>query len=350
VTEHRRGFASDNNSGAHPDVLSAIAAANEGHVVAYGDDDYTAAAAERFREHFGEDARAFLVFNGTGANVAAIDALTEPQEGVICTDVAHMHVDECGAPERLAGAKLLTVPAQAGKLSVTDIRRWASWRGDEHRIQPRVVSITQATELGTVYTLDETRAIADTAHELDMYLHVDGARLANAAVALGQPLRALTTDAGVDAVSFGGTKNGLLVGDAVIFLRPELDQDFLFTRKQLGQLASKMRFLAVQFEALLEEDLWRSNASHANAMAARLAEAVAAIAGAEIAYPVDANGVFVTLPPGAIGRLRDALPAALPFYVWDESAGTIRLMCSWDTTEADVDGLVTAIQEAMAGS
>jgi threonine aldolase len=350
VTEHRRGFASDNNSGAHPDVLAAIAAANEGHVIAYGDDDYTAAAAERFREHFGGDARAFLVFNGTGANVAAIDALTDPHEGVICTDVAHMHVDECGAPERLAGAKLLTVPAQAGKLSVADISRWASWHGDEHRIQPRVVSITQATELGTVYTPEETRAIADAAHELDMYLHVDGARLANAAAALGQPLGALTADVGVDAVSFGGTKNGLLMGEAVVFLRPQLGQDFLFTRKQLGQLASKMRFLAVQFEALLEGDLWRSNASHANAMASRLAEAVSAIAGAEIAYPVDANGVFVTLPPGAIGRLRDALRVALPFYVWDESAGTIRLMCSWDTTEADVDDLVTAIQEAITGS
>jgi threonine aldolase len=350
VTEHRRGFASDNNSGAHPDVLAAITAANEGHVVAYGDDDYTAAAGERFREHFGEEARAFLVFNGTGANVAAVDALTDPHEGVICTDVAHLHTDECGAPERLAGTKLLTVPAEAGKLSVADVRRWESWRGDEHRVQARVVSITQATELGTVYTLEETRAIADAAHELDMYVHVDGARLANAAAALGQPLRGLTTDAGVDAVSFGGTKNGLLMGEAVVFLRPSLGRDFLFTRKQLGQLASKMRFLAVQFEALLKGDLWRSTASHANGMAARLAKGVSAIDGAEIEYPVEANGVFVTLPTPVIDRLRDALPAAMPFYVWDEVAGTIRLMCSWDTTEADVDDLVTAIQEAMASS
>jgi threonine aldolase len=348
VTEHRRGFASDNNSGAHPDVLAAIAAANEGHVVAYGDDDYTGAVAVRFREHFGDHARAFLVFNGTGANVAAIDALTEPHEGVICTDVAHMHVDECGAPERLAGTKLLTVRAEAGKLSVADVRRWESWRADEHRVQPRVVSLTQATELGTVYTLKETRAIADAAHELNMYLHVDGARLANAAAALGQPLRALTTDIGVDAVSFGGTKNGLLMGEAVVFLRPELGRDFLFTRKQLGQLASKMRFLAVQFEALLDGDLWHANASHANAMAARLADAVAAIDGAEIAYPVEANGVFVSLPAPAIERLRGALPAALPFYVWDEVAGTIRLMCSWDTTEEDVDGLAAALAASLS--
>ncbi len=348
MTEHRRGFASDNNSGAHPAVLAAIAAANEGHVVAYGDDDYTAAVGQRFREHFGDHARAFLVFNGTGANVAAIDALTRPHEGVICTDVAHMHVDECGAPERLTGTKLLTVRADGGKLSVADVRRWESCRGDEHRVQPRLVSITQASELGTVYTLDETRALADAAHELDMYLHVDGARLANAAAALGRPLRALTTDVGVDAVSFGGTKNGLLMGEAVVFLRPELGREFLFVRKQLGQLASKMRFLAVQFEALLEGDLWHANASHANTMAARLADAISAIDGAEIAYPVEANGVFVTLPAPAIERLREALPAALPFYVWEESAGTIRLMCSWDTTEEDVEGFAAALAAALS--
>jgi threonine aldolase len=348
LTAHPRGFASDNNSGAHPDVLAAIAQANDGHVPAYGDDDYTALARQRFRDHFGDQAEPFLVFNGTGANVAAIDALTEPHEGVICTEVAHMHVDECGAPERVAGAKLLTVPAEDGKLSVADVRRWESWRGDEHRAQPRVVSLTQATELGTVYTLDETRAIADAAHELEMHVHLDGARLANAAAALDEPLRALTTDAGVDVVSFGGTKNGLLMGDAVVFLRPELAESFLFTRKQLGQLASKMRFLAVQFDALLAGDLWRSNATHANAMARRLATAICAIDGAELAHPVEANGVFATLPQAAIERLRASLPAELPFYVWDEAAGTVRLMCSWDTTEEDVDGLAAALAAALS--
>jgi threonine aldolase len=214
-------------------------------------------------------------------------------------------------------------------------------------VQPRVVSITQATELGTVYTPEQTRAIATAAHELEMYLHIDGARLANAAVSLDLSLRALTTDVGVDALSFGGTKNGLVLGDAVVFLRPELAETFLFTRKQLGQLASKMRFLAAQFDALLEGDLWCANASHANAMARRLADAVAELRGAEIAYPVEANGVFVNLPAEAIARLRDALPASLPFYVWDEAAGTIRLMCSWDTTEEDVDGLVSALAEAL---
>jgi threonine aldolase len=343
---HPRGFASDNNSGAHPDVLAAIAEANEGHVVAYGDDDFTAATRDRFRKHFGEQAEPFLVFNGSGANVTAVDALTRPQEGVICTEVAHMHVDECGAPERLAGTKLLTVPTGDGKLTPDDVRRWEEGRGDEHRVQPRVVSITQATELGTVYTPEETRAIADAAHELGMHLHIDGARLANAAASMDMPLRALTTDLGVDVLSFGGTKNGLVLGDAVVFLRPELAETFLFTRKQLGQLASKMRFLAVQFDALLEGDLWSANASHANAMARRLADAVSKLDGARIAYPVEANGVFVTLPVDAIERLREALPASLPFYVWDEAAGTIRLMCSWDTSEDDVDGLVAALAEA----
>lgn len=344
---HPRGFASDNNSGAHPDVIAAIAAANDGHVVAYGDDDFTAATRERFRHHFGERAEPYLVFNGTGANLTAIDALTRPYEGVICTGVAHLHVDECGAPERAAGVKLLTVPTEDGKLSAADLRGWESRRGDEHQVQPRVVSITQATELGTVYTPDETRAIADAAHELEMYVHLDGARLANAAASLEKPLRALTTDLGIDVVSFGGTKNGLLAGEAVIFLRPELAETFRFTRKQLGQLASKMRFLAVQFDALLEGDLWRSNASHANAMARRLAGAISRIDGARIAHPVEANGVFVTLPAPAIDRLRDALPAALPFYLWDEAAGTIRLICSWDTTEEDVDGLASALARVM---
>jgi threonine aldolase len=348
VTANPRGFASDNNSGAHPEVLAAIAAANEGHVTAYGDDEYTALAQRRFREHFGEQAEAFPVFNGTGANVAAIDVLTEPHEGVICTDVAHLHLDECGAPERLAQAKLLTVAGADGKLSVGDVRRWESWRADEHRVQPRVVSITQATELGTVYTLDETRAIADAAHELEMHVHLDGARLANAAASLGEPLRALTTDAGVDVVSFGGTKNGLLIGDAVIFLRPELAESFVFTRKQLGQLASKMRFISAQFDALLAGDLWLRNASHANAMARRLAEAISAVDGAELAHPMEANGVFVTLPAPAIERLRASLPSELPFYVWDEARGTIRLMCSWDTTNEDVNGFAAALAAALS--
>jgi threonine aldolase len=345
-----RGFGSDNHAGAHPEVLEAIAAANEGHAASYGDDAWTARAEELFREHFGPDARAFCVFNGSGANVAAIDALTRPFEGVICADVAHMNTDECGAPERLAGAKLLTVPTEHGKLTSDDLRRWEQSRGDEHQVQPRLVSITQATELGTVYTLDETRAIAAAAHELGMLVHVDGARLANAAAALDAPLAALTTEAGVDAVSFGGTKNGLLLGDAVVFCRPELAADFAFTRKQLLQLASKMRFVSAQFEALLGGELWLRNARHANAMAARLAAAVEAVDGIEVSHPVEANAVFARLPRPAIERLLAELPGEHPFYVWDEAANEVRWMCAWDTTPEDVDEFAGAVAIALQAS
>jgi threonine aldolase len=347
VTEHPRGFASDNNSGAHPEIMAAIAAANEGHVVAYGDDDYTAVGRQRFLEHFGDQAEAFMVFNGTGANVLAIEALARPHEAVICPATAHLNVDECGAPERIAGVKLLGVETADGKLTPGLVADRITGVGDQHASQPRVVSIAEATELGTVYTPDEIGALAELAHRNEMYLHVDGARLANAAAALDLPLRALTTDAGVDVLSFGGTKNGLLLGDAIVFPRSELARDFLFIRKQSMQLASKMRFLAAQFDALLSGDLWHRNASHANAMARRLADAISGIDGVELAYPVEANGVFATLPAEAIARLRDALPAALPFYVWDESAGTIRLMCSWDTTEDDVDSLAAALAAAI---
>jgi threonine aldolase len=346
----RRGFASDNHAGVHPEVLEALAAANQGHAASYGADAWTARAEELFREHFGAEARAFCVFNGSGANVAAVDALTRPFEAVICTDVAHMHVDECGAPERLAGTKLLTVVHEHGKLGPDDVRSWEARRGDEHQAQPRVVSITQATELGTVYTLDETRAIAEAAHELGMLVHVDGARLANAAAALEAPLAALTTEAGVDAVSFGGTKNGLLVGEAVVFCRPELADDFAFTRKQMLQLASKMRFVSAQFSALLGGELWLRSARHANAMAARLAAAVGAIDGIEISHPVEANAVFARLPRSAIDRLLAERPGEHPFYVWNEEAHEVRWMCAWDTTPEDVDAFTAAVAAAVAAA
>jgi threonine aldolase len=350
LTIHPRGFASDNNSGAHPDVLAAIAQANDGHVVAYGDDDYTAAARRRFREHFGEQAEAFLVFNGTGANVLALQALARPHEAVICPETAHLNVDECGAPERIAGVKLLPAPTPDGKLTPELVAERLTRVGDQHASQPRVVSISESTELGTVYTVEETRALADFAHEQALLLHLDGARLANAACSLGVELRALTTDAGVDVLSFGGTKNGLMLGEAVVFPDPELAEAFDFLRKQSMQLASKMRFISAQLEALLRDDLWVRCASQANAMAARLAAALEPIDGVELAYPVQANAVFATLPRAAIELLRAALPGELPFYVWDEERGTVRLMCSWDTTEEDIDGLAAAISEAVSGS
>lgn len=345
-----RWFASDNHAGVHPEVLEAIGAASSGHAASYGADPWTARAEETLRRHFGSDARAFLMFNGTGANVAAVDALTRPFEAVICTDTAHMQVDECGAPERLAQTKLLTVPTEHGKLEPGDLARWEARRGDEHQAQPRVVSITQTTELGTVYTRDETRALADAAHELGMYLHVDGARLANAAAALDLSLAELTTEAGVDAVSFGGTKNGLLAGEAVVFTRAELAESFAYTRKQLGQLASKMRFFAAQFEALLSGDLWLRSAGNANAMAARLALAVEAIDGVEISHPVEANAVFARLDRAAIERLMAEQPGEHPFYVWDDARDEVRWMCSWDTTPADVDEFAAAIAAAQQGA
>ena len=350
MSEHPRDFASDNHAGAHPEVLEAIAAANTGHAGSYGSDPWTARAEEVFRKHFGADARAFCVFNGTGANVAAIDALTSPQEAVICTATAHMQTDECGAPERLTGTKLLLVETEHGKLAPDDLATWDAKRGDEHHVQPRLVSITQSSELGTVYTPDEIAAIAAAAHERGMYLHVDGSRLANAAASLGLPLAAITTDPGVDAVSFGGTKNGLVFGEAVVFLREALGTDFLFTRKQLSQLASKMRFVSAQFEALLSGDLWLRSAQHANAMAARLAEAVEGIDGVDVSHPVEANGVFATLPRAAIESLLSELPGEDPFYMWDDARGEVRWMCSWDTTEEDVDAFAKAIGDAVAAA
>lgn len=344
-----REFASDNHAGIHPEVLEAIAAANTGHAPSYGADAWTATAEDTIRRHFGDDARAFFVFNGTGANVAALDALTRPYEAVVCTETAHLHLDECGAPERLTGTKLLTVATEHGKLEPADLGRWESRRGDEHQAQPRVVSITQATELGTVYTAAQTRALADAAHELGMYLHVDGARLANAAAALDLSLAELTGEAGVDVVSFGGTKNGMLAGEAVIFCRSELAGSFAFTRKQLGQLASKMRFFAVQFEALLSGDLWLRSARNANAMAARLALAVEAVEEVEISHPVEANAVFARLPRAAIDRLLAELPGEHPFYIWDDARDEVRWMCSWDTTAEDVDSLAAKVATAVRG-
>jgi threonine aldolase len=351
VSDHPRGFASDNFSGAHPDVLAAIAAANDGHAPAYGDDPWTERARALFRHHFGDAAEAFPVFNGTAANVLALDAVSRPFEAVICAATAHLNVDECGASERIAGVKLLAVEGEHGKLTPELIAPLDKRRGDQHASQPRAISISQATELGTVYTPDEVRALADFAHDRHMLLHVDGARLANAAAALDAPLRALTTDAGVDALSFGGTKNGLLLGEAVVFLRPGLADRFAFVRKQGMQLASKMRFLSAQFEALLGDgDLWLRNASHANAMARRLRAAAERIDGVEIAHPVETNAVFVRLSHHAIERLRSELPGEIPFYIWDEDTGECRWMCSWDTTEEDVDTFAAAVEAAVAGA
>ncbi len=337
----QRGFASDNYAGAHPDVLAALAEVNVGHVTSYGADPTTADAVSRFRELLGEQVEVFFVFNGTGANVVGLQALLRTWESVVCARTAHIHIDECGAPERHLGSKLIDLETPDGKLTPDLVRSTHTGIGDEHRSQPRVVSITQSTEVGTVYSPDEIRDLADTAHSLDMYLHMDGARISNAAAGLGVELRETTGDCGVDVLSFGGTKNGLVGGEAVVFFRPDLASNALFIRKQQMQLASKMRFISAQFLALLSDDLWRHNASHANAMARRLATAVEGVDGVVLTQKVQANGVFATLPGEAVKVLQDQFH----FYEWDEATHEVRWMCSWDTTEDDVDRFAAAVGE-----
>ena len=340
-----KGFGSDNHAGALPEALAAIAAANEGHAHSYGDDDWTRRAEARIRAHFGEQAHAFFVFNGTGANVVTLRALCRPWEGVICADTAHINIDEGGAPERMGGLKLLPVGTADGKLTPDLVASKLTRFGDEHAVQPRVISISQSSEMGTVYSMAEVRALADLAHEQGLLLHVDGARLANAACSLGMELRELTTDAGVDALSFGGTKNGLVIGEAIVILSPPAQgaaaEAMPYLRKQSMQLASKMRFVSAQFEALLTDDLWKRPAAHANMMAQRLADAVKGLPGVTITQPVQANAVFVILPPDVCERLRERCF----FYTWDERTGEVRWMCAWDTTGEEVDTFAAAVAE-----
>ncbi|MEI5583463.1 MULTISPECIES: threonine aldolase family protein [unclassified Agromyces] len=346
-----RGFASDNYSGVHPEVLGAIAAANGGHQVAYGDDEYTAHLHAVFARHFGDPVEVYPVFNGTGANVTALQSMLPRWGAVISASTAHINVDEGGAPERVGGIKLLTVPTEDGKLTPELVDREAWGWGDEHRAQPLVVSITQTTELGTAYSVDEIRALADHAHERGMKLHMDGARISNAAASLGVPLRAFTRDAGVDVLSFGGTKNGALLGEAVVVLQPAASEGLKYLRKLNMQLSSKMRFVSAQLIALLDGDLYLRNAAHSNAMARRLRDALdAGIAAGELpglsfTQPTQSNGVFAVLPQGVADRLRDR---GFKFYDWDAARGEVRWMCSFDTTEDDIDAFVAGIREELA--
>jgi threonine aldolase len=328
----RRSFASDNNANVHPEVLEAIARANRGHVVGYGDDPYTASAIQKFREHFGADVEVFFVFNGTAANVLSLQALTRPYHAVLCPEISHIYNDECGAPEKFTGCKLIPLPAPDGKLTVTTAAHAYHGIGDQHHVQPRVVSITQSTEMGTIYKPAEVEALARFAHDLQMFLHMDGARISNAAAAQNMTLRQATRDLGVDVLSFGGTKNGLVGAEAVVFFRPELAADFLFIRKQGMQLASKMRFMAAQMEALLTGDLWKRNADQANRMAKLLHEQIKNVRRVKIVHPVEANGVFAQIPPAAIPKIQESYF----FYVWSEEESVVRWMCSFDTTEEDV--------------
>ncbi|MEA2160506.1 MAG: threonine aldolase [Solirubrobacteraceae bacterium] len=340
---NQRGFGSDNAATIHPEVLAAIARANVGHAPGYGHDELTQRAEALISEHFGEVARAYLVFNGSAANVLSLRAACRPWQAAICAESAHLNVDEGGAPEAIAGVKLLSVPAPHGKLTPELVAGRIDRIGDEHAVQPRVVSISQCTELGTVYSRSEVAALSALAHAHGLLLHMDGARLSNAAAAIDVPLRALTTDAGVDILSFGGTKNGLLGAEAVVVLNPELAVGFEYLRKQSLQLASKMRFLAAQFAALLTDELWLRCARQANAMAARLADAVEGCRGLEITHPVHSNAVFATLPAHSIAALQEQFA----FYVWDERRSEARWMCSWDTTEEDVDTFAGAVAAAL---
>jgi threonine aldolase len=338
-----RSFASDNNAGVHPEVLQAIGRANQGHVVAYGADPYTQSAISKFEEHFGEDIAVFFTFNGTGANVLSLQALTRPFHSILCSAYAHIYVDECGAPEKHTGCKLIPLPQENGKITLDSVRHAYHGIGDEHHSQPRVISVTQSTEMGTVYRPEEIQALSKFAHDNGMFLHMDGARIANAAASLGQTLRQATRDLGVDVLSFGGTKNGILGGEAVIFFQPKLSQEFLYLRKQSMQLASKMRFIAAQFEALLTGDLWRRSAEHANRMARLLEKEVSRIPGVKVVWKVEANGVFAQIPAHSIEKIKQRYF----FYTWMEEESIVRWMCSFDTTEEDVRDFAKVVAEAV---
>src|SRR5215471_18076606 len=338
-----RSFASDNNAGIHPEILKAISQANVGHVVGYGADSYTAAMVAKFREHFGQETEVFVVFNGTGANCLSLESLTKSYNAVICAASAHIYTDECGAPEKFTGCKLIPLETTDGKLTVEMVKHAYHGIGDEHHVQPKVVSITQSTEMGTVYQPAEIQALSSFAHEHDMYLHVDGARIANAAVSLNQTLRQATRDLGVDVLSFGGTKNGILGGEAVVFFNPALSRDFLFLRKQGMQLASKMRFVAAQFEALLTNNLWKRSAEHANRMARVLEAEVRKIPQVRVVWPVEANGVFAQIPQHAMEKIKERYF----FYPWIEEECIVRWMCSFDTTEEDISDFVSVVAEVV---
>jgi threonine aldolase len=328
----KRGFASDNNSGIHPDILIAIQNANEGHAVGYGGDEITEKAVQRFKQEFGEDIDVYFVFNGTGANVLGLSTLSHSFHSIICADTAHIQTDECGAPEKHTGSKLLPVETIKGKISPNAIKRYLHGFDFEHHSQPKIISISQVTELGTLYTVEEIKAISDLAHEYGMYVHMDGARIANAAVALDLPFRAFTRDAGVDVLSFGGTKNGMMLGEAVVFFNAELTKNTKYIRKQSMQLYSKMRFVSAQFLAYFENDLWKKNATHSNKMAKLLEQEVKKIPAIQLTQEVNANGVFAIVPREIISQLQEKYF----FYIWDEHRSEVRWMTSFDTQEEDI--------------
>jgi threonine aldolase len=343
---NKRGFASDNNAGVHPEIMKAIEQANQGHVVAYGSDIYTEKAVQKFKENFGDDIDVYFVFIGTAANVLSIDSVTRPFNSIITAHTAHLHEDECGAPERFTGCKVLTIESGDGKLRINDIAKEMYAIGFEHHSQPRVISITQTTEVGTVYEVKEIQELADYAHRNNMLLHIDGARISNAAVYLNKQFREFTRDAGADIVSFGGTKNGMMYGEAIVFFNKKYSEDFKYRRKQGMQLASKMRFISVQFERYLSDNLCFELAAHSNKMARILEREVKNIPGIVITQPVQSNMIFAIIPR----EITEALQQEYFFYVRNEIRNEVRWMCSWDTTEQDIMGFVKVLKNLMKKS
>ncbi len=345
--KHRRnprGFTSDNNAGVHPNILKSIEDANSGHTIAYGDDLYTARAVAKFKEILGNSIELFFVFAGTAANALGAKASMESFNAVICAETAHINVDECGALENFTGCKLLTLPTKNGKITVEQIRHHMHGIGDQHHSQPKIISITQATEMGTLYTAKEIKTIAAYAHQNKMFLHMDGARIANAVAGLNVDIQEITKNAGVDILSFGGTKNGMMFGDAIVFFNKDLASNFKFIRKQGMQLASKMRFISAQFEALLSNNLWLKNAKHANKMTRLLAEKIKEIPKIKITQEVQANAVFAIVPKPFIRQLKEKYF----FYVWNEKTSEVRWMTSFDTTEEDIENFVKFINKTIS--
>jgi threonine aldolase len=339
----QRGFASDNNAGIHPNILKEIISSNAGHVIGYGSDAYTERALNIFKEHFGSYTETYFVFTGTAANVLGLSSITRSWNSIITASTAHLEGDECGAPEKFIGCKVLVVDTPDGKITPELIDKHMHGLDFEHHSQPKVISITQATEMGTVYTVAEITKIASFVHAGGMLLHMDGARIANASVALNLPFKAFTTDAGVDVLSFGGTKNGMMFGESICFLKPGLSSDFKYIRKQGMQLASKMRFISAQYIGYFRNDLWKSNASNSNAMARMLGEQLKQIPEVKVTQEVQSNGVFVRMPADVADKMRDHYF----FYPWDEKRSEFRLMCSWDTKKEDIEDFIRILKKEL---
>ena len=338
-----KSFASDNNSGVHPAVMQALHNVNQGHYVGYGDDPFTQEAINKFKKLLGDNIEVFFMYNGTGANTVLLNTVTRSYHSIICPESAHINVDECGAPSAITGCKVEFISTPDGKLTPELIKTMLHGIGFEHASQPKVVSITQSTELGTLYSLQELKTLADFCHANNLLLHLDGARIANAAVALNCTIRQMTTETGIDLMSFGGTKNGMMFGEAAVFFRPELAADFKYFRKQGMQLHSKMRYISAQFSALLTDDLWYHNALHSNNMAKKLHKELLKVKGITITRPCEVNSVFAILPAEVIPRLQEIYF----FYVWDEETHEVRFMTTFDTTEEDIEHFIKALKQEL---